>query len=98
MKTICRLADFERPNISLYIFEDDTPVFIQSDRTVVGIPSKPDLVVLDCNQDNCVLHENVEEPDAYKGWKYTYTEEDGWVVDEEWPALRARLARASRVG
>lgn len=95
MKTICRLADFERPNISLYIFDDDTRVAVGDVSTVVGLPARPDLIIMDCTKDNCVLHEGVEQPIAYKGWKYTYTEEDGWAIDEEWPALRARLARTS---
>ena len=47
MKTICRLADFQVPNVSIYLFDDAKPVSIEADRTVIGDPASPDLIVMD---------------------------------------------------
>ena len=84
MKTICRLADFSVPNVSLYLFEDAKPVTIEADRTVVGDPASPDLIIMDCTTSNCVLHEGVTDPADWFGWKYTYTDADGWVLNPDW--------------
>lgn len=85
MKTICRLPDFSVPNVSIYLFSDATPVTIYSDRTVVGPLDKPQFIIADCNDSNCVLKENVNNPDdAWVGWKYTYTDADGWVLNPNW--------------
>lgn len=84
MKTICRLPDFQVPNVSLYLFDDAKPVSVEADRTVIGDPANPDLIVMDCNTSNCVLHEGVTNPDDWFGWKYTYTNADGWVLNPGW--------------
>jgi hypothetical protein len=84
MKTICRLPDFEVPNVSLYLYSDDTPISVESDRTVIGDPANPSLYILDCTTSNCVLHEGVSEPLDWYGWKYTYTDEDGWELNPKW--------------
>lgn len=84
MKTICRLSDFVVPNVSLYLFSDDTPVSIGTNQTVIGDPENPDLIVLDCNTSNCVLYEGVTNPDDWFGWKYTYTPETDWVLNPDW--------------
>ncbi len=85
MKTICRLPDFtDGPNVSLYLFEDSKQVLIESDKTVIGDPSKPDVIIMDCNSSNVVLHEGVTDPDDWCGWKYFYTTDDGWVLNPNW--------------
>lgn len=84
MKTICRLADFDPPNVSIYIFEDSKPVEIASDRTTVGDPAQPDFYIADCNSSNCVLYENVIEPSGYCGWKYLYTPSTDWTLNPGW--------------
>lgn len=78
MKTICRLDSYSVPHVSIYLFEDSTPVTVLADRTVVGPLEDPELVILDVSSSNSVLHENVTSPSGYMGWMYTYTEDDGW--------------------
>lgn len=84
MKTICRLADFNPPNVSIYLFEDSKPVEIASDKTTIGDPANPDFYIADCNSSNCVLYENTTNPDEYAGWKYFYTPDGGWVLNPDW--------------
>lgn len=84
MKTICRLADFEVPNVSLYLISDTTAVNIQDDMTIVGDPAAPELYIMDCNTSNCVLHEGVSDPGDWTGWKYTYTTSGGWELNPDW--------------
>lgn len=84
MKTICRLSDFEVPNVSLYLFDDDTQVTVNDDFTIVGDPAQPSFFVMDCNTQNCVLHEGVTDPGEWYGWKYTYTDADGWALNPGW--------------
>lgn len=92
MKTICRLADFENgQNISLYLYGDDTEITVGDDKTVIGPVDAPELTIMDCTTANCVLHVDVEEPDNWFGWKYTYTTDAGWVVAESWPELRSKI-------
>ena len=99
MKTICRLADFENgENISLYLYGDDKEVTVGDDRTVIGSLNSPELIIMDCTTENCVLHEGVEEPDNWFGWKYTYTSDDGWQVHEGWPALRTQINKDRKAG
>ena len=99
MKTICRLADHENgANISLYLFGDDKEVTVGDDRTVIGPLDKPELIILDCTTADCVLHEGVEEPDNWFGWKYTYTSDDGWQVAETWADLRKIINEDRKVG
>jgi hypothetical protein len=78
MKTICRLGEFAHPHVSIYLFEDDTLVTQLSNRTIVGPLEDPEIVILDVDPSNSVIHENVPSPSGYRGWKYTYTADDGW--------------------
>ncbi len=87
MKTICRLANFKEPHVSIYLFTDDTPVQVLRDRTVVGDPLNPETVILDCNLTNCVLHEELDAPEGYCEWKHMYTVEDGWQIQPHWPDI-----------
>lgn len=84
MKTICRLADFEVPNVSLYLFDDTVSITIDSNRTLIGDPDNPDLVILDCNTSNCILYVEVSDPTDWYGWKYTFTPEQGWALNPGW--------------
>lgn len=81
MRTICRLASFEpKPNVSLYLYSDDTLITILPDCVLIGDPEDPSLVIADCNQSNCVLYDGVSDPGDWAGWKYTYTPETDWVL------------------
>lgn len=78
MKTIVR----KESNISLYLFSDDVVVNIDKNNTIVGNP--PEMIISDCDKTNTILFENVTDPDDWSGWKYTYTEETGWVLNPGW--------------
>ena len=84
MKTICRLEDFVVPNVSLYLYPDTTEITILDDRTIIGDPANPELYIMDCTISNCVLKENVTDPGEWFGWKYTYTDADGWELNPNW--------------
>ena len=68
----------------IYLFDDSVPVTIESDRTIIGNLTSPTLIIADCNLSNCVLKEGVPNPVDYFGWKYTYTDADGWVLNPNW--------------
>jgi len=78
MKTIC----FADEDVSVYIFDDATYVSIQADKTVVGKPTE--LIIGDCNYYNSNLYKNVIAPEDWQGWKYLYTELDGWTLNPDW--------------
>jgi hypothetical protein len=78
MKTIVRNDN----NISLYLFADDKFVDVQTDKIVVGNP--PELIIADCNSNNATLFEGVTNPKKWTGWKYFYTDGDGWVLNPDW--------------
>lgn len=94
MKTICRPSNHEDANISLYLFEDEDKVSIRDDLTIIGDEEDPSLVILDCTSTTAVLYENVSKPEEYKGWKYCYSPETGWVDYEGWPEIEANIKRA----
>lgn len=78
MKTLVR----KDSNVSIYLFNDDTYIAITATNVVVGNPAR--LIIDDCNQSNVHLFENVSNPEAWTGWKYLYTEADGWVLNPDW--------------
>ena len=78
MKTIVRNGS----NVSLYLFEDSEVVNIQADKTVVGNPER--LIISDCNTSNATLFESVTNPEEWTGWKYLYTDENGWELNPDW--------------
>lgn len=78
MKTIT----FNENNVSVYLFDDETFVDIQSDKTIIGDPVQ--FIVNDCNDSNATLFENVTNPDKWIGGKYFYTDTDGWVLNPDW--------------
>ena len=78
MKTIVR----KNNNLSLYLFDDSEFVDIAEDKTTIGNP--PILYIDDCNSSNVTLFENVTSPENFRGWKYFYTDADGWVLNPDW--------------
>ena len=78
MKTITRNGT----NISLYLFDDETEVIIDATKTTVGNPVQ--FYVDDCNTDNATLFTGVTNPSEWTGWKYFYTDEDGWILNPDW--------------
>ena len=78
MKTITKTDT----NASLYIFDDDVVVDIQSGQTSVGDPVT--LFIADCNSTNVALIENVTPPADWAGHKYFYTAADGWQSNPNW--------------
>ena len=78
MKTIIK----NDTNASLYIFNDDVVVDIQSGQTSVGDPVT--LYIADCNSTNVTLVENVTPPADWFGHKYLYTAADGWQSNPNW--------------
>lgn len=93
MKTICRPSDHEDANISLYLFADSEKVNIREDMTVIGDDDAPSLMILDCTTANAVVYEGVEEPEDYKGWKYRYTVDGGWVEYEGWATIEQNMKK-----
>ena len=83
MKTICRLADYNPANVSIFVFDDAKPVEITAEKTIVGDPASPDFYIADCSANNAVLYEGVTPPDDYTGWKYFYTPSGGWVLNPD---------------
>lgn len=84
MKAICRPSNHKNKDICLYLFSDETQVDIQEGRMVVGHPLDPEFIVLDCTQSNAVLYEGVTSPSGWAGWKYKYSVEESWVLNDEW--------------
>lgn len=77
MKTIVN-AD----NISLWLFDDDKPVEITSDKTVVGNPVE--MYISDMREDTCNLFEDVTPPDDWAAEKYIYTDDNGWTTNNNY--------------
>ena len=86
MKTIVRNDN----NVSLYLLPNDTVITQDLNKTVF---TKDSLVyhVADCNTSNTTVYENVTSPPSWSGWKYLYTEENGWDLNEDWPPAEPEL-------
>jgi hypothetical protein len=68
-------------NLSLYVFDDSKTLTITEDNIIVGDPA--DFIISDCNSNNTVLHENVTEPEDWRGCKYLFV--DGvWSISPNW--------------
>ena len=78
-KTIC----FKSGNVSAYVYDNDVPLAVESNRIVVGATDSPTLIVGDMNTENATVYENVTAPADYFGAKYTF---DGttWELNSEW--------------
>jgi len=73
---------FNESNISAYLYDNDVPVAVESNRIVVGDPLE--LIIGDMHSGNATVHENVTAPADWFGGQYlfdgtTWTEVDGWV-------------------
>lgn len=73
-------------NIAIYQFSDDTIIEIGNDKTVIKDASgQEQLIISDVNTFNINHFTSVDEPSSeYFGYKWFYTEEDGWVLNEDW--------------
>jgi len=77
MKTIIQ----NDSNISIYLFEDTESVSMQDNSVEVGDPVR--MVIADCNNQNCTLVENVDNPDEWTGHKYLYVD-GNWNLNPEY--------------
>ena len=77
MKTIVRKGT----NLSLYLVADDVPVVMDAEMAQIGNPV--DMYVFDCTTDTAVLHENVSNPDDWRGGKYLY-DAGAWTLNPNW--------------
>lgn len=78
MKTITR----KDTNVSLYLYPGSTAISMNENETIIGDP--PELIIADCNTNNAVLYAGVSDPENWQGWKYLYTDADGWVLNPNW--------------
>lgn len=62
---------------SVYLFEDSDELFLDSDRIIVGNPTK--LVIADLNVSNTNVYENVIAPVDWKAHTYLFDGVD-WAV------------------
>ena len=69
-------------NISKYLFADDKPVIMGSDKLTVG--SDPvDFYVADLNSSNSTMNENVTAPEGWSGCKFLFDGTD-WTDNPDW--------------
>ena len=76
----------DNENIAIYQFSDDTIIEIGNDKTVIKEASGNEvLIISDVNTSNINHFTDVSEPESeYYGYKWFYTEADGWVLNEKW--------------
>jgi hypothetical protein len=70
-----------KDRLSLYVFENEKPVFISESFIKVGDPEE--MIIADCNNLNTVLHEGVTPPEDWTGCKYFY-ENGEWEQNPDW--------------
>lgn len=81
MKTIVKIDN----DTSLYLFDDEKKVNMQTDQINVGESGNLDFIIGDLSSQNAVLYENVTNtPGDWFGGKYTFdgtvwTAVPGWV-------------------
>jgi hypothetical protein len=69
-------------NLSKYVFEDDKPVTMGSDKLTIG--SDPvDFYVADLNSSNSTMNENVTAPEGWSGCKFLFDGTD-WSDNPDW--------------
>ena len=81
-------VDASKRKLCPYLFADDKPLQISSEKITVGDLSSPDFHIGDMTDQNSTLYENVTAPDDWAGCKYkfdgtTWTAVDGWVDPKE---------------
>lgn len=69
-------------NISLWIFDNDKPVEVTSDKTIVGDPVE--MYISDMRTDTCKLYQDVTPPDDWVSEKYIYTTDNGWTTNNNY--------------
>jgi hypothetical protein len=81
-----------KDGVCVFAFEDDKPVSIKEDRTVVGDPVE--LHIADCNNSNSVLYEGVTLPPDWNRLKYLF---DGveWKQNPQWDVFVSRMQNRS---
>lgn len=92
-KTIC----FKSGNVSAYVYDNDVPLAVESNRIVVGATDSPTLIIGDMNTENATVYEGVTAPSGWKGGKHTYNgsawgDVSGWV-DPAAASLESEKAR-----
>ena len=80
MKTIIRNED----NVSLYLFDNETPISIFDNRIEVGMPIF--LIIGDCNSDNVTIYDDVNPPSDWLACKYTF-DGDVWAQNVDYPPI-----------
>ena len=71
-------------NTSIYVFNDDEIVEINSDRSIIkDANGNETLIISDVNTGNATLHTGVTVPDDYFGYKYSYANGE-WTAVEGW--------------
>mgnify|MGYP003116283949 FL=1 len=74
----------DNANTSIYLFNDDEIVEINSDRSIIkDANGNETLIISDVNTGNATLHTGVTVPDDYFGYKYTYANGE-WTAVEGW--------------
>ena len=81
-------ANASKRNLCPYLFDDDKPLQISSEKITVGDLSSPDFHIGDKTDQNSTLYENVTAPEDWAGCKYTFdgttwTAVDGYVDPKE---------------
>jgi hypothetical protein len=81
MKTLIKNEN----NWSLYIFEDEDPITINSDSINCSFISDttPDFIIGDLNASNATMVENVTPPSDWAGCKYIY-DNSTWTLNPQW--------------
>ena len=79
MKTIVRKSD----NVSLYLYDNDKEITLESNRTVIGPTDNPELYISDCNSSNVEIHTDVANKSDYWGRKYKH-DGSSWSVNSDY--------------
>tara|TARA_B100000427_G_C15482576_1_gene583786 strand:- start:38 stop:493 length:456 start_codon:yes stop_codon:yes gene_type:complete len=79
MKTIVRKSD----NVSLYLYDNDKEITLESNRTVIGPTDNPELYISDCNSSNVEIHTDVDNKSDYWGRKYKH-DGSSWSANSDY--------------
>ena len=72
-------------NIATYLLTDDAIVDMGETQTAITENGQK-IIISDVNNTNSLLYEDVNDyPDVeWHGYKYYYTSENGWVLNDDW--------------